>query len=63
MGMKSPELLEETIHAHGGRDRWRAVEAIEVSLSSGGFAFLSRSRPSDRPASRPREECSMFALL
>jgi hypothetical protein len=44
--MTSRELLEETIRAHGGRDRWRAVERIEFSLSSGGFAFLSRSQPS-----------------
>jgi hypothetical protein len=40
-----PTLLEETIEAHGGRVRWRAVGAIEFALSSGGFAFLSRSQP------------------
>ena len=44
--MTSRQLLEETIEAHGGRDRWRAVRSIAFSLSSGGFAFLSRSQPS-----------------
>jgi hypothetical protein len=41
----SRDLLDEAIAAHGGRDRWRKVESIEFSLSSGGFAFLSRSQP------------------
>ncbi len=43
--MTSGDLLEETIEAHGGRDRWRAIDDIRFSLSSGGFAFLSRSQP------------------
>ena len=41
----SRELLEETIEAHGGRERWRAVREIEFALSSGGFAFFSRCQP------------------
>jgi hypothetical protein len=53
------ELLEETIQAHGGRDRWRMVERLEFRLSSGGFAFLSRSQPSAlrdlRVSLRPHE--------
>ncbi|MBV8103832.1 MAG: hypothetical protein JO223_04260 [Hyphomicrobiales bacterium] len=55
----SGELLEDTIEAHGGRDRWRAVRAIEFALSSGGFAFLSRGQPSAlkklKVALRPHE--------
>jgi len=43
--MSPRELLEETIEAHGGRERWRAVRTIEFALSSGGLAFLSRSQP------------------
>jgi hypothetical protein len=42
------ELLEETIQAHGGRERRRMVERVEFELSSGGFAFLSRSQPRSR---------------
>lgn len=44
--MPLQSILEQTIEAHGGRDRWRAVGAIDFSLSSGGFAFFSRSQPS-----------------
>lgn len=43
--MTSCGLLDETIEAHGGRDRWRAVDENQFSLSSGGLAFLSRSQP------------------
>ncbi len=42
---KSSKLIEEVIEAHGGRDRWQAVERIEASLSSGGLAFASRLQP------------------
>lgn len=38
-------VLEEIIEAHGGRERWRAVDVIRGSLSSGGFAFASRWQP------------------
>jgi hypothetical protein len=38
--MSSRELLEETIEAHRGRERWQAVRTIEFALSSGGLAFL-----------------------
>ncbi len=55
----SRELLEETIQAHGGRERWQAVERLKFALSSGGFAFLSRSQPSAlkylKVSLRPRE--------
>lgn len=43
--MSSGNLLGEVIEAHGGRDRWQAVERIDASLSSGGLAFASRFQP------------------
>lgn len=39
MGISASELVDTLIEAHGGRDRWRTVEAIEFSLSSAGLAF------------------------
>jgi hypothetical protein len=62
--MSPRELFEETIEAHGGRDRWRAVHAIEFALSSGGFAFLSRSQPNAlknlKVALRPHERQTLL---
>jgi hypothetical protein len=43
--MKSNDLLEQVIAAHGGRARWQAVERIEFSLSSGGLAFSLHLQP------------------
>jgi len=43
--MKSKELLEEILDKHGGRSRWQKVDAIDASLSSGGFAFTSKLQP------------------
>ena len=43
--MTPAELLNETIEAHGGRARWRRVEALTATLSSGGLAFQSRCQP------------------
>lgn len=43
--MNTSKLIQEVIEAHGGRDRWQAVEVIEASLSSGGLAFASRLQP------------------
>jgi len=43
--MQATELLEEVIAAHGGRDRWRSVEVIEASFSSGGLAFAAHLQP------------------
>ncbi|RBP11420.1 hypothetical protein DFR50_116115 [Roseiarcus fermentans] len=43
--MTPNELLDETIDAHGGRERWRRVAAIRAKLSSGGLAFRSRCQP------------------
>jgi len=44
--MNPESLLEEVIAAHGGRERWRSVTAIEFSLQSAGFAFASHGQPS-----------------
>ncbi len=38
-------LLEQTIEAHGGWERWRRVNCIQAALSSGGLAFASRCQP------------------
>ena len=43
--MTPAELLNATIEAHGGRERWRRVGAIRAKLSSGGLAFQSRCQP------------------
>ncbi len=43
--MTPAELLNETIEAHGGRERWGQVGAIKAALSSGGLAFQSRCQP------------------
>ena len=60
----SRELLDDTIEAHGGRERWHAVHTIEFKLSSGGFAFLSRSQPNAlknlHVALRPHERQTLF---
>jgi len=45
LGVTPAELLNETIEAHGGRERWRRVGAIRAALSSGGLAFQSRCQP------------------
>lgn len=39
MSIVPRELVERLIEAHGGRERWQAVEAIEFDLSSAGLAF------------------------
>ncbi len=61
---RSKELLDETIEAHGGRERWRAAHTIEFALSSGGFAFLSRSQPNAlrnlKVALRPHERRTLI---
>jgi hypothetical protein len=38
-------LLEETIAAHGGLERWREIEAIDVALRCGGVAMPLKRRP------------------
>jgi hypothetical protein len=44
--MNTRDWFEKIIDAHGGRERWRNVEVIEASLSSGGFAFAAHGQGS-----------------
>lgn len=43
--MKSSDLLEEVLEAHGGRTRWQSLDTIEAELSSGGLAFSLHLQP------------------
>ena len=43
--MEPIDLLNHVIAAHGGRERWRAVESIEFNLSSAGLAFTLHMQP------------------
>jgi hypothetical protein len=43
--MKPNDLLEQVLEAHGGRQRWQALEYIEADFSSGGFAFSLHQQP------------------
>jgi hypothetical protein len=38
-------LLEETIAAHGGLDRWRQIGSIDVALRCGGVAMPLKGQP------------------
>jgi hypothetical protein len=38
-------LLEETIAAHGGGERFEAIEELDVSLRCGGIALATRGHP------------------
>lgn len=38
-------LLEEALAAHGGLERWREVQQIEVRLRCGGIAMAMKGRP------------------
>jgi hypothetical protein len=42
MDGRAPELLEQAIAAHGGRELWESASAISVRVSSGGLAFASK---------------------
>lgn len=43
--MNPSTLLEETLAAHGGRQRWQSVNVINAAFSSGGLAFTSHMQP------------------
>jgi hypothetical protein len=43
--MKPNDLLEQVLEAHGGRQRWQALECIEADFSSGGLAFSLHLQP------------------
>ncbi len=43
--MATPELIKAAIEAHGGQARWDRVDALEATLSAGGFLFTAKHRP------------------
>lgn len=43
--MKSSDLLDEVLEAHGGRKRWQSLDTIEAEFSSGGLAFSLHLQP------------------
>jgi len=44
------QLLDLAVEAHGGLERWRAIERLEVSLSCSDFSFLRmKGYPEDLP--------------
>lgn len=42
--MTSGGLLERAIAAQGGRDRWAALDAVRLRVTSGGLAFASKGQ-------------------
>jgi hypothetical protein len=38
-------LLQSVIAAHGGIDRWNALEAVDAEISASGFLFTVKRRP------------------
>jgi hypothetical protein len=39
-------LLDETIAAHGGLERWHAIHSIDIALRCGGIALPAKRQPS-----------------
>jgi hypothetical protein len=50
--MSGEVLLDRCLAAHGGLDRWRRFEAIEVDVTTGGLAFAAHGQPSLRMTAR-----------
>lgn len=46
--MPLPRVIEAAIEAHGGRERWSRVHAIDATLSAWGFLFVAKQRPALR---------------
>ncbi len=40
--MTTPELLEEAVEAHGGRERWAGVETLRAKVRSGGLLMRTK---------------------
>lgn len=49
--MASVQLLDQVIEAHGGLDRWNALEKVEAEIVGGGGLFRFKGSP---PVSGPR---------
>jgi len=39
------QIVNEAIEAHGGREYWSSLEAIDAEISAGGFLFTAKQRP------------------
>ena len=39
------KILQEIFEAHGGRDYWQSLEALDAEISAGGFLFTVKRRP------------------
>jgi len=39
------EILQEICEAHGGRDYWQSLEALDAEISASGFLFTVKRRP------------------
>jgi len=50
--MSGEALLDRCLAAHGGLDRWRQFEAIDVDVATGGLAFAAHVQPSLRTTAR-----------
>jgi hypothetical protein len=43
--MNSKPILDHILAAHGGREYWNSLEAVEVVISASGFLFTAKRRP------------------
>jgi hypothetical protein len=50
--MSGEALLDRCLAAHGGLDRWRQFEAIDVEITTGGLAFAAHGQASLRTTAR-----------
>jgi hypothetical protein len=39
------QIVNEAIEAHGGREYWNSLEALDVVISARGFLFTAKQRP------------------
>jgi hypothetical protein len=44
-GGAMPELLDIAVEAHGGRDRWNEISAVEIAVSITGAIWYVKSQP------------------
>ena len=60
--MSGEALLDQCLAAHGGLDRWRQFEAIDVDVTTGGLAFAAHVQPSLRTTARVATREPLVAL-
>ena len=44
-GYDPPALVRDVIEAHGGRDLWNSLEALEADISAWGLLFTMKRQP------------------